>query len=159
MMPRVDGFSIMNQLRGWLPDETYFPILVITADVSRSAKQKALSLGAKDFLTKPVDTAEAALRIYNLLETRWLHLRVEHENKVLRVQVKQDLDNAAVVLEKMVSPGESSPEQATAARQYISHAIAAIELLGQPDACLQDRLAESIGNDSGPPTAANSLQQ
>src|ERR1700704_2381170 len=55
MMPHVDGFSVMNQLRGWIPDGVYLPVLVITADTSKTAKQKALTLGAKDFLTKPID--------------------------------------------------------------------------------------------------------
>jgi two-component system, sensor histidine kinase and response regulator len=83
MMPNVDGFALMAQLRGWIPDETYLPILVITADVSQKAKQKALSLGAKDFLTKPVDVTEAGLRIYNLLETRWLHRQLRAQNSKL----------------------------------------------------------------------------
>jgi PleD family two-component response regulator len=77
MMPKVDGFALMTQLRGWIPEGTYFPILVITADVAKATRQKALSLGAKDFLTKPVDSVEATLRIYNLLETRWLHRRLQ----------------------------------------------------------------------------------
>jgi two-component system, sensor histidine kinase and response regulator len=80
MMPKVDGFALMTQLRGFIPDETYLPILVVTADVTRGAKQKALSLGAKDFLTKPVDTTEAGLRIYNLLETRWLYRQIQLQN-------------------------------------------------------------------------------
>lgn len=87
MMPNVDGFALMAQLRGWIPDETYLPILVITADVTQKAKQKALSLGAKDFLTKPVDVTEAGLRIYNLLETRWLHRQLQAQNSKLEETV------------------------------------------------------------------------
>jgi len=86
MMPHVDGFSVMNQLRGWIPDGEYLPILVITADTSRTAKQKALMLGAKDFLTKPVDNAEASARVYNLLETRWLYRELQAKNKLLLLQ-------------------------------------------------------------------------
>jgi CheY-like chemotaxis protein len=70
MMPKLDGYALIKQLNGWIPDSAYLPILVVTADTSRSARQKALSLGAKDFLTKPIDTAEATLRAYNLLLTR-----------------------------------------------------------------------------------------
>ncbi len=83
MMPHVDGFAVMRQLRGWIPDSDYLPILVITADTSRTTRQKALTLGAKDFLTKPVDNAEACARIYNLLETRWLHREIQAQNKIL----------------------------------------------------------------------------
>jgi two-component system, sensor histidine kinase and response regulator len=88
MMPKIDGFALMTQLRGWIPEDTYLPILVITADVTRAARQKALSLGAKDFLTKPVDTAEASARIYNLLETRWLHRRLQVQNNQLDEMVR-----------------------------------------------------------------------
>src|SRR5712671_4286244 len=77
MMPQMDGFAVMTQLRGWIPSEEYLPVLVITADASRTAKQKALTLGAKDFLTKPIDATEVVLRVYNLLETRWLHRKIK----------------------------------------------------------------------------------
>ena len=80
MMPKVDGYSVLTQVRECIRGDVYLPILVITADVSRTAKQKALALGAKDFLTKPIDATEAALRIYNLLETRWLYRRIQLHN-------------------------------------------------------------------------------
>lgn len=80
MMPHVDGFSVMKQLRGWIPDGEYLPILVITADTSGAAKQRSLTFGAKDFLTKPIDNVEASLRVYNLLETRWLHREIQAQN-------------------------------------------------------------------------------
>src|SRR6266516_5072688 len=62
-MPYMDGFEVMRQLRGKMSKETYFPILVLTADVSREAKQRALSTGAKDFLTKPLELTETLLRV------------------------------------------------------------------------------------------------
>jgi PleD family two-component response regulator len=108
MMPRVDGYAIMTQLREWIADETYFPILVITADVSSAAKQKALSLGAKDFLTKPIDTTEATLRIYNLLETRWLYRELHAQNQVLTEQVResrQQLEALRVEFERITQGG------------------------------------------------------
>lgn len=83
MMPHVDGYAVMKQLRGFLPDEAYLPILVITADASKAAREKALSLGAKDFLTKPIDTMEATLRIHNLLQTRWLYAQAQAKNGLL----------------------------------------------------------------------------
>ena len=39
-------------------------------------RASALSLGAKDFVTKPFDVIEVALRIANLLETRILYERL-----------------------------------------------------------------------------------
>jgi signal transduction histidine kinase/CheY-like chemotaxis protein len=74
-MPYLDGFAVMEQVLRLTPAETYFPILVLTADVSPAVREQALAAGAKDFLTKPLDGVEVQLRIRNLLETRSLHLR------------------------------------------------------------------------------------
>ena len=86
MMPHVDGYALLTQLRSRIPDNHYLPILVLTADVTPKAKQRALSLGAKDFLTKPFDATEVQLRVYNLLETRWLSVQLQEQIKALENQ-------------------------------------------------------------------------
>jgi len=72
-MPGWDGFEVMTRLRAVVSEEEYLPILVLTADVTSETKERALSGGAKDFLTKPIDVTEVLLRIRNLLQTRMLH--------------------------------------------------------------------------------------
>jgi PleD family two-component response regulator len=73
MMPELDGYAILEQLSRRIPKDEYLPVLVLTADSTIAARRKALALGAKDFLTKPFDTIEAMLRVWNLLETRMLY--------------------------------------------------------------------------------------
>jgi signal transduction histidine kinase/DNA-binding NarL/FixJ family response regulator len=73
-MPHLDGFGVLREMRELTPADAFVPVLVLTADITPEAKQRALSEGAKDFLTKPLDATEALLRIRNLLETRYLHL-------------------------------------------------------------------------------------
>ncbi|WP_229505358.1 hypothetical protein [Massilia mucilaginosa] len=51
--------------------------MVLSADVTQEARRRALSLGAKDFLTKPFDLIETMLRICNLLETSLLYKRLQ----------------------------------------------------------------------------------
>lgn len=76
MMPGLSGYAVLEKLeRQRAPDE-FRPVLVLTADATTAAKRRALSLGAKDFLTKPFDHIEAMLRVWNLLETRLLHKRL-----------------------------------------------------------------------------------
>lgn len=76
MMPGLSGYTVLEQLgRQRAPDE-FRPVLVLTADATTEAKRRALSLGAKDFLTKPFDAVEAMLRVWNLLETRFLYQRL-----------------------------------------------------------------------------------
>lgn len=75
-MPGMDGFEVMEQLEADIPEDVYLPILVLTADPAPEVKRRALLAGAKDFLTKPIDNFEFMLRLWNLLEARFLYLRL-----------------------------------------------------------------------------------
>jgi putative two-component system response regulator len=88
-MPHIDGLSLLKQLRSRIPDGAYLPFLIITGDLSQRTRQAALSLGAKDFLTKPINPAEAVLRMYNLLETRFLYLELQESNRILDERVRE----------------------------------------------------------------------
>ncbi|MEI6821871.1 MAG: response regulator [Bacteroidota bacterium] len=87
MMPELSGYEVMEQLNLIIPKTTYLPILILTADISKEAKQQALTAGAKDFLTKPFDIVEVVLRIKNLLETRYLHQQLLNQNQILEEKV------------------------------------------------------------------------
>ena len=71
-MPHVDGHVVLRQIRQFAAG-SYLPVLVLTADTTTDARDRALGAGAQDYLIKPIDTTEAALRIANLLETRQLY--------------------------------------------------------------------------------------
>jgi putative two-component system response regulator len=89
LMPHMDGYEVMEELSRCIPEGTYLPILVLTADATPDARQRALSMGARDFLTKPFDQDEALLRIRNLLETRQLHLKLLDQNEQLEEKVRE----------------------------------------------------------------------
>jgi putative two-component system response regulator len=76
MMPHVDGFTILESLRA-AAGESFFPIIILTADANESTKLRVLRAGATDFLLKPFDQLEVLLRMTNLLETRRLHLQLD----------------------------------------------------------------------------------
>jgi DNA-binding response OmpR family regulator len=76
MMPHVDGFAILESLRA-AAGESFFPIIILTADANESTKLRVLRAGATDFLLKPFDQLEVLLRMTNLLETRRLHLQLD----------------------------------------------------------------------------------
>ena len=84
MMPELDGYAVLEILSRHIPKDEYLPVLVLTADATIVAKRKALALGAKDFLTKPFDTIEAMLRVWNLLETRLLYRQLKALNKEIK---------------------------------------------------------------------------
>lgn len=75
-MPGLDGYAVLEQLARTRAHDDWLPVIVLTADPTRSARHRALALGAKDHLTKPFDTLEVALRVWNALETRVLFKRL-----------------------------------------------------------------------------------
>jgi putative two-component system response regulator len=90
MMPGLDGMAVMEQIRNEQVGSVRVPIVMLTANISYQVKQRALSCGANDFLTKPIDAIELLLRIENLLENRFLYLDLQHQNTTLdeRVQAR-----------------------------------------------------------------------
>lgn len=70
-MPGMDGFQVMENLKE-VETDSYLPVLVITAQPNH--KLRALSAGAKDFVSKPFDVAEVLIRVRNMLEVRLLHM-------------------------------------------------------------------------------------
>jgi PAS domain S-box-containing protein len=77
IMPHLDGFGVLEQLAPSLAEQAYLPVLVLTADITPESRRRALAAGAKDFLAKPLDALETLLRVKNLLETRFLYLRLQ----------------------------------------------------------------------------------
>ena len=94
-MPQMDGFTVMAELAAMVPEDAFVPILVLTADVAADVRERALSVGAHDFLTKPFDRTEFLLRVKNLLETRWLHVRLRDQNAALEAQVRAQVEREA----------------------------------------------------------------
>ncbi len=69
VMPEVTGFDILRQMR--LDEELKnIPVIVLTSSEDADTKLQALQLGATDFLSKPVDASELALRMRNTLSSR-----------------------------------------------------------------------------------------
>jgi PleD family two-component response regulator len=88
-MPHVDGLAAMDLLATAIPEDDYLPIVVLTGDATSEAKEKALSHGARDFLSKPLNRIDVQLRVKNLLETRHLHLRLREQSATLERQVQE----------------------------------------------------------------------
>lgn len=89
IMPGMDGHAVMADLGPRIPEGDYLPILVLTADVTQEAKERSLASGARDFLTKPFDATEVLLRVKNLLETRGLHMELQHYSEGLEHKVRE----------------------------------------------------------------------
>jgi two-component system phosphate regulon response regulator OmpR len=63
MMPKEDGFSLLESVRRG----SSVPILLLTARGLPEDRIKGLGLGADDYVPKPFEPAELALRVNNIL--------------------------------------------------------------------------------------------
>src|SRR5688572_25905906 len=91
-VPDIDGFELLQKIV-----KTGVPVLVLTDDDTPTTRRRALGLGAKDFVTKPLDRVEVLLRVGNLLNTRRLQRALEDRNHDLQRWVRArtaDLEDA-----------------------------------------------------------------
>src|SRR5437899_1756279 len=102
MMPHLDGVAVLEQLP--IAAGEYVPVLVLTADVTAQGKERALTAGAKDFLTKPFDRTEVLLRIKNLLDTRFVYRELERQNHSLE-QIVAERTQRLLQSEKIATMG------------------------------------------------------
>jgi putative two-component system response regulator len=109
-MPEMDGFELMERLAPLQGDGASIPVLVLTADAMAETKRQALSAGARDFVTKPLDQVELLLRVRNLLQTQQLQARLAEHNTNLEAEVVErtrDLDLARLeMLERLALAAE-----------------------------------------------------
>jgi putative two-component system response regulator len=137
-MPHMDGFGVMEALSTRIPAGSYFPILVVTADITPEAKRRALSAGARDFLSKPFDTTEVLLRIKNLLETRFLHLQLQNQNQALETKVRErtrELEQTQIeILQRLAQAAEYRDDDTGQHTQRVGHLAARLaHHLGLPE--------------------------
>ena len=66
MMPGVDGWEVLAQLRG-NPSTQSIPVIMLTGSSTDEAKLKGFSLGADDYVTKPFNLQELHCRVEAVL--------------------------------------------------------------------------------------------
>lgn len=69
VMPGLNGFEILAMVRAD-PEFMHMPIIILTSSSDAATKLQALDQGATDFLSKPVDPSELALRVRNTLAAK-----------------------------------------------------------------------------------------
>ncbi len=67
MMPRMDGFTVLQHLRDNF-QTSWIPVIMLTAKGESSEKVRGLKGGANDYLTKPFNHDELMLRMRNMLD-------------------------------------------------------------------------------------------
>jgi diguanylate cyclase (GGDEF)-like protein len=83
MMPEVDGFETYRRLVAQ-PSLRNIPVIFVTALHDVDSEVTGLSLGAADYITKPINVTTARHRIRNLLEREQLRNEVALQRDQLR---------------------------------------------------------------------------
>ena len=82
-MPELSGFDVCKQLKS-SPDIASIPVIFVTSHNDYANERKALSLGAIDFISKPIDIELCRMRVKN-------HLLIQRQKKMLS-QVNSKLE-------------------------------------------------------------------
>ena len=102
MLPGMDGFAVLNQLRA----ESEVPIIMLTARGGTPERVQGLELGADDYMPKPFDAKELLARIKAVLRRL---PSVEAERKLAFDGLTVSLENYAVTLDG--KPVEMPPKE------------------------------------------------
>ncbi len=100
MMPDVSGNDVLKQVRA-NPRYNALPIIMVTAKSQSEDVVESLTLGANDYITKPVDFAVALARINAQIERKRAHEASESENATLAlrsVQLDEKLETTSLQL-------------------------------------------------------------
>jgi type II secretory ATPase GspE/PulE/Tfp pilus assembly ATPase PilB-like protein/CheY-like chemotaxis protein len=66
MMPRMDGFSLCENLRGDVRT-AFIPIMMLTANADESARTRGYMIGTDDYMNKPFSVPDLNARVMRLL--------------------------------------------------------------------------------------------
>ena len=97
MMSDIDGFKLASLIR---EQNRAIPILFMSARDDMAAKQKGFHIGIDDYMVKPVDMEELALRIGALLR----RANIENEKKLTVGSLTLNADETAAYLNEQVIP-------------------------------------------------------
>src|SRR5262245_44881761 len=82
MMPGMDGFELLRQLRSEKRTK-HIPVVMLSARAGEEARIEGLHAGAEDYLTKPFSARELKARVRTHLELARLRARIRAERERL----------------------------------------------------------------------------
>ncbi|MYL82836.1 response regulator [Desulfovibrio aerotolerans] len=93
VMPDLDGYDVSRQLKAD-PATADIPLIFVTARDASEDEARGLSLGAVDYITKPVSGAVVRARVKNHLELRAARETLARHNAALleAAQLREDVD-------------------------------------------------------------------
>ncbi len=129
MMPKLDGFGLVNRLR-IAPQTREIPVVLVTATyVTAEDKKFAQNIGATRFIQKPIDLEELLGAIRELLREGG-HSTVEplrdfdfYDGYRKRLEAKRDQKIAQIAREELLVEEADSDEERHAIQGSLSRAV------------------------------------
>ncbi|CAK0744299.1 hypothetical protein CCP4SC76_1490002 [Gammaproteobacteria bacterium] len=118
MMPEMDGYEVCHRLKVH-PDTREIPVLFVTAKTDTDSETKALSIGAVDFIHKPITPAVVRARVK-------LHLQLKQREKELRIlneELDQRVQERTLGLREALAKAEAASGVKSAFLNNMSHEI------------------------------------
>jgi class 3 adenylate cyclase len=85
LMPELDGYGVLEQLKGD-PELRHIPVVMVTSVDDVDSAVRCIELGADDYLSKPIDPVLLTARVNAGLAKKRLHdLEVEHLEQVAQL--------------------------------------------------------------------------
>jgi PAS domain S-box-containing protein len=123
MMPRLDGFGLLQRIRGSEQTRT-IPIIMLSARAGEESRVEGLDAGADDYLVKPFSARELVARVQSQLDLA--SLRREGEERVKHI-LESITDGFVVVDEK----GRFTELNKAARRMFASQGVEVSAMIGR----------------------------
>lgn len=78
MMPGIDGFELCSMIK-FNPETSHIPVIFVSAAMNKDYVIKAMEMGAVDYITKPYNEIEIALRV-------GVHLNIVNKSRIIETQ-------------------------------------------------------------------------
>ncbi len=88
MMPKVDGFGLLRELRAD-PELKLVPIIMVSARAGEESRVEGLERGADDYLVKPFSARELIARVHSHVALHRLRAQTEQERQSLLEREQQ----------------------------------------------------------------------
>jgi putative two-component system response regulator len=88
MMPSMDGYQVFARLRSH-PSTAAIPVIFVTAMASAEAEMHGLTVGAVDYISKPIVPSIVLARIHIQLELKQARDRLADQNNWLEAEVER----------------------------------------------------------------------
>ena len=103
MMPRLDGFGLLDALRAD-PRISTIPVILLSARAGEEARVEGLEAGADDYLVKPFGARELLARVHAHLEVDRLRREAARRERALLEETRAAKDRLDIVL-RSISDG------------------------------------------------------